>query len=87
MRDWQEVRGETPLQFSKVSWDGDANVETTGRSFALVAREFQIWLPLVLRGGLWAPDPAMLGLGSDAKSGGYCPTVSRVLSRGRERGS
>ena len=38
-------------QFSKVSWDGDASVETTGRSLTLITPEFHIWLPLVLRGG------------------------------------
>jgi hypothetical protein len=36
-------------QFSKRSWDGDASMETTGRSLTLVTPEFQISLPLVLR--------------------------------------
>ena len=35
--------------FSKVSWDGDASVETTGRSLTPVTPEFQISLPLGLR--------------------------------------
>ena len=37
--------------FSKVSWDGAASVETTGRSPTLGTPEFRIWLPLVLKGG------------------------------------
>jgi hypothetical protein len=37
--------------FSKISWDGDGSVGTTGRSLTLVAREYRIWLPVMLRGG------------------------------------
>jgi len=42
----------TDTEFSKLSWDGDGNVETTGRSITLVShcgRCSCVWLPIVLK--------------------------------------
>jgi hypothetical protein len=39
-------------EFSKLSWDGDRNVDTTGRSITLVSRCGQcncVWLPIILK--------------------------------------
>lgn len=37
-------------EFSKLSWDGDGSVDTTGRSITLISPYF-VWLPIILKAG------------------------------------